>query len=123
MCSRDPFPIPKLENDFSLSGLRPPQVGFLLIITDPKGKPTVGVVYVAPSNCRSYFFFLEIMYFIMQGKICGKPTHIAQTEEPWSRLHDTTTLASTRRSVMHYKHQVVSENLNFHCYLPTFKTS
>uniref|UniRef100_A0A3Q0R0H7 Uncharacterized protein n=1 Tax=Amphilophus citrinellus TaxID=61819 RepID=A0A3Q0R0H7_AMPCI len=38
-----------------------------------------------------------------QKKTYNKPTHIAQTEEPWSRLHDTATLASTQRTVTHCK--------------------
>ncbi|KAI5095021.1 hypothetical protein C0J45_15096 [Silurus meridionalis] len=32
-----------------------------------------------------------------------KPTHIAQQEEPWSRLNDSLTLSSMRRSVLFYK--------------------
>ncbi|XP_044068263.1 protein C1orf194 homolog isoform X1 [Siniperca chuatsi] len=48
-----------------------------------------------------------------QRKTCDKPTHIAQTEQPWSRLHDTATLASTRRSVMHYERQVTIMILTF----------
>ncbi|XP_046896230.1 protein C1orf194 homolog isoform X4 [Hypomesus transpacificus] len=34
-----------------------------------------------------------------------KPTHLAQNDQPWCRLNDTSTLASTRRSVMHYNKQ------------------
>ncbi|XP_044068265.1 protein C1orf194 homolog isoform X2 [Siniperca chuatsi] len=48
-----------------------------------------------------------------QRKTCDKPTHIAQTEQPWSRLHDTATLASTRRSVMHYERQAPNDSLDF----------
>ncbi|KAA8591133.1 hypothetical protein FQN60_002076 [Etheostoma spectabile] len=48
-----------------------------------------------------------------QRKAYDKPTHIAQTEEPWSRLHDTTTLASSRRSVLHYEHQGPNDSLDF----------
>ncbi|XP_051280252.1 cilia- and flagella-associated protein 276 isoform X2 [Dicentrarchus labrax] len=72
MSGRDPFPFPKLENGFTLSGFRPQQQ-------------------------RRY----------------DTPTHIAQTEEPWSRLHDTATLASTRRSVMHYERQSPNDSLDF----------
>ncbi|XP_071332169.1 cilia- and flagella-associated protein 276 [Trachinotus anak] len=72
MSGRDPFPSPKFENGFTLSGFRP-----------------------------------------QQRKTYNKPTHIAQREEPWSRLHDTATLASTRRSVMHYEHQAPSDSLDF----------
>ncbi|XP_071776033.2 protein CFAP276 [Centroberyx gerrardi] len=42
------------------------------------------------------------------------PTHIAQTEEPWSRLHDTATMSSTRRSVMHYDQEAPNDSLDFH---------
>ncbi|CAN9516173.1 unnamed protein product [Ophioblennius macclurei] len=56
MSGRDPFPSPKLENGFSLSGFRREQT-------------------------RPF----------------DKPTHLAQMEEPWSRLHDAATLASSRR--------------------------
>ncbi|XP_075951355.1 cilia- and flagella-associated protein 276 [Anarhichas minor] len=66
MSSRDPFPSPKLENDFTLSGFR------------------------------------------TQRRTFNKPTHIAQTEEPWSRLHETATLSSSRRSVVNYEPQVTS---------------
>ncbi|XP_023283466.1 uncharacterized protein C1orf194 homolog [Seriola lalandi dorsalis] len=49
-----------------------------------------------------------------QRKTYNKPTHIAQTEEPWSHLHDAATLASIRRSVMHYEHQAPNDSLDFH---------
>ncbi|XP_063321100.1 cilia- and flagella-associated protein 276 [Pelmatolapia mariae] len=39
-------------------------------------------------------------YRPQQKKTYNKPTHIAQTEEPWSRLHDTATVASTQRSIL-----------------------
>ncbi|XP_026189200.1 cilia- and flagella-associated protein 276 [Mastacembelus armatus] len=71
MSSRDPFPSPKLENGFTLSGFRP-----------------------------------------QQRKPYDKPTHMAQMEEPWSRLHDAATLASTRRSVMHNEHQAPNDSLD-----------
>ncbi|XP_061908904.1 cilia- and flagella-associated protein 276 isoform X1 [Entelurus aequoreus] len=66
MSNRDPFPFPKLENDFTLGGYRP-----------------------------------------QQRQTYDKPTHIAQLEEPWGRLHDAATLASTRRSAMHNEEQGV----------------
>ncbi|XP_040913571.1 protein C1orf194 homolog [Toxotes jaculatrix] len=72
MSGRDPFPSPKFENGFTLSGFRRQQ--------------------------RTTY---------------DKPTHIAQTEEPWSRLHDTGTLATTRRSVLHYEHQAPKDSLDF----------
>ncbi|XP_026885878.1 protein C1orf194 homolog isoform X2 [Electrophorus electricus] len=42
------------------------------------------------------------------SKVCQKqpfekPIHLAQNDEPWSRLNDTATLASTRRSVFFRK--------------------
>ncbi|XP_035761474.1 protein C1orf194 homolog [Neolamprologus brichardi] len=51
----------------------------------------------------AYRFFgnLELVLFlILQKKTYNKPTHIAQTEEPWSRLHDTATVSSTQRSIL-----------------------
>ncbi|XP_076596100.1 cilia- and flagella-associated protein 276 isoform X1 [Chaetodon auriga] len=71
MSGRDPFPSPKLENGFTLSGFR-----------------------------------------TQQRKTFNKPTHIAQMEEPWSRLHDSATLASTRRSVTHHEHQAPNDSLD-----------
>nr|XP_020471577.1 uncharacterized protein C1orf194 homolog isoform X2 [Monopterus albus] len=50
---------------------------------------------------------------IMDRKTYDKPTHIAQMEEPWSRLHDAATLASTWRSVWCRKHQAPSDSLDF----------
>ncbi|XP_054464847.1 cilia- and flagella-associated protein 276 [Anoplopoma fimbria] len=72
MSGRDPFPSPRFENCFTLSGFRPQQT-------------------------TTY----------------GKPTHIAQTEEPWSRLHDAATLASSQRTVMRYEHQAPMDSLDF----------
>ncbi|XP_053174210.1 cilia- and flagella-associated protein 276 [Scomber japonicus] len=71
MSSRDPYPYPRFEDGFTLSGFRP-----------------------------------------QQRKTYEKPTHIAQTEEPWSRLHDAATMASSRRSVMHSEHQVPHDSLD-----------
>ncbi|XP_031701424.1 cilia- and flagella-associated protein 276 [Anarrhichthys ocellatus] len=71
MSSRDPFPSPKLQNDFTLSGFR--------------------------TQRRTTF---------------SKPTHIAQTEEPWSRLHETATLSSSRRSVVNYEPQAPQDSLD-----------
>ncbi|XP_029012931.1 cilia- and flagella-associated protein 276 isoform X2 [Betta splendens] len=72
MSGRDPFPSPKYEDGFTLSGFRP-----------------------------------------QQRKSYNKPTHLAQMEEPWSRLHNAATSASTRRSVMHSSHQVSNDSLDF----------
>ncbi|XP_011620235.1 cilia- and flagella-associated protein 276 isoform X2 [Takifugu rubripes] len=47
-----------------------------------------------------------------QRKSYDKPTHIAQMEEPWSHLHSSSTLASTRRSAGH-KHRNSGDSLDF----------
>ncbi|XP_034027481.1 protein C1orf194 homolog [Thalassophryne amazonica] len=73
MSNRDPFPSPKFENGFTLSGFRP-----------------------------------------QQKKTFDTPTHIAQTEQPWNRLHDAATFASCQRSVMYDKQQLPSDSLDFH---------
>ncbi|XP_029994096.1 uncharacterized protein C1orf194 homolog [Sphaeramia orbicularis] len=49
-----------------------------------------------------------------QRKISDKPTHLVQTEEPWSRLHDRATISSSRRSVRHHEHQAPKDSLDFH---------
>ncbi|XP_068996673.1 cilia- and flagella-associated protein 276 [Embiotoca jacksoni] len=72
MSSRDPFPSQKVENDITLSGIRPRQ--------------------------RKTF----------------KPTHIAQTEEPWCHLHHTATFSSTQQSVMRHDYQAPKDSLDRH---------
>ncbi|XP_027022990.1 protein CFAP276 [Tachysurus fulvidraco] len=52
------------------------------------------------------------------SKPCQKPpfktpTHIAQNEEPWSRLNDSQTLSSMRRSVLYHK-EAQKDSLDFH---------
>ncbi|XP_072537899.1 cilia- and flagella-associated protein 276 isoform X2 [Salminus brasiliensis] len=42
-----------------------------------------------------------------------KPTHIAQNDEPWSRLNDTATSSSMRRSVLH-RDEAPKDSLDFH---------
>uniref|UniRef100_A0A665U150 Uncharacterized protein n=1 Tax=Echeneis naucrates TaxID=173247 RepID=A0A665U150_ECHNA len=49
-----------------------------------------------------------------QSKKYNKPTHIAQKEEPWSRLHVTATVASTCRSIMYNENQTPNDSLDFH---------
>ncbi|KAL3064175.1 hypothetical protein OYC64_000455 [Pagothenia borchgrevinki] len=49
-----------------------------------------------------------------QRKAYDRPTHIAQTEEPWSRLYDSDTCASYRQSVMHYEPKTPKDSLDFH---------
>ncbi|XP_042264924.1 cilia- and flagella-associated protein 276 [Thunnus thynnus] len=71
MSSRDPFPSPRFEDGFTLSGFRP-----------------------------------------QQRKTYDKPTHMAQTEEPWSRLHDAATVSSSRRSVQYYEHRAPHDSLD-----------
>lgn len=75
----------------------------------------------------SIYFLIKLTHFLCkcgidffsssteQRKTYEKPTHIAQTEEPWSRLHDAATMASSRRSVMHSEHQVSSSHTTFNC--------
>ncbi|XP_075882523.1 cilia- and flagella-associated protein 276 [Nelusetta ayraudi] len=72
MSKRDPYPSPKFENGFTLSGFRP-----------------------------------------LPRKTYNQPTHLAQSEEPWCRLHDAATLASTLRSVTHCKSQPLRDSLDF----------
>uniref|UniRef100_A0A3B4A9W9 Uncharacterized protein n=1 Tax=Periophthalmus magnuspinnatus TaxID=409849 RepID=A0A3B4A9W9_9GOBI len=72
LSNRDPYPSPKLENDSTLSGYKPPQVG-----------------------------------------IFNKPTHLAQIEEPWSRLHGSATWSSFRRSAMFHDQQAPRDSLDF----------
>ncbi|KAG7519419.1 hypothetical protein JOB18_008510 [Solea senegalensis] len=48
-----------------------------------------------------------------QRKTYQKPTHMAQTDEPWSRLHDKATFASTQRSVMLQGYQAPNDSLDF----------
>ncbi|XP_026885877.1 protein C1orf194 homolog isoform X1 [Electrophorus electricus] len=52
------------------------------------------------------------------SKVCQKqpfekPIHLAQNDEPWSRLNDTATLASTRRSVF-FRKETPKDSLDFH---------
>ncbi|CAL8368430.1 unnamed protein product [Lota lota] len=49
-----------------------------------------------------------------QKETFDKPTHLAQNEEPWSRLYVTATSSSNRRSVMHYDQKVPNDSLDFH---------
>uniref|UniRef100_A0A8C6TAG6 Si:ch211-163l21.7 n=1 Tax=Neogobius melanostomus TaxID=47308 RepID=A0A8C6TAG6_9GOBI len=42
-----------------------------------------------------------------------KPTHLAQTEEPWSRLYDSATCSSFRRSATYYDQQAPRDSLDF----------
>ncbi|XP_030641520.1 cilia- and flagella-associated protein 276 [Chanos chanos] len=43
-----------------------------------------------------------------------KPVHIAQNDEPWSRLNDTATLASIRRNIHYYDKEAPRDSLDFH---------
>ncbi|TRY60085.1 hypothetical protein DNTS_011999 [Danionella cerebrum] len=43
-----------------------------------------------------------------------KPTHLAQNDEPWSRLHYTTTETSSRRSVLHNDVRAPKDSLDIH---------
>ncbi|KAK7878535.1 hypothetical protein WMY93_030371 [Mugilogobius chulae] len=53
------------------------------------------------------------MFFIFQRRTFNIPTHLAQSEEPWSRLHDTATSSSFRRSTMYYDQQAPRDSLDF----------
>ncbi|XDV49071.1 hypothetical protein PO909_018393 [Leuciscus waleckii] len=43
-----------------------------------------------------------------------KPTHLAQNDEPWRRLHNTTTQASSHRNVFHYDATAPNDSLDIH---------
>ncbi|KAL7884981.1 hypothetical protein AOLI_G00077510 [Acnodon oligacanthus] len=43
-----------------------------------------------------------------------KPTHIAQGDQPWSRLNDTATQTSMRRSVLYHDNETPKDSLDFH---------
>lgn len=49
---------------------------------------------------RQQAFILDTENSFVQ-KAYNKPTHIAQREEPWSHLHSSPTVASSRRSNEH----------------------
>lgn len=74
-------------------------------------------IMVIETCCHSSTNWLSFVWFVftksksyfcptVQRKIYHQPTHIAQSEEPWCRLHDAATLASTLRSVTHCESQV-----------------
>ncbi|KAM9476058.1 cilia- and flagella-associated protein 276 [Clarias gariepinus] len=48
-----------------------------------------------------------------QKQVFTKPTHIAQTEDPWRRLNDNLTFSSMRRSVLYHK-ETPKDSLDFH---------
>ncbi|KAM8831044.1 cilia- and flagella-associated protein 276 [Synchiropus picturatus] len=49
-----------------------------------------------------------------QMKPYDKPTHLAQNEEPWSRLHSSGTFSSSQRSVWQREQQTPLDSLDFH---------
>ncbi|XP_066500660.1 cilia- and flagella-associated protein 276 [Hoplias malabaricus] len=49
-----------------------------------------------------------------QKLIFKKPTHMAQNEEPWSRLTYTATLSSMRKSALHYDNETPKDSLDLH---------
>lgn len=74
-------------------------------------------IMVTETCCHSSTNWLSFEWFVftksksyfcptVQRKTYNQPTHLAQSEEPWCRLHDAATLASTLRSVTHCKSQV-----------------
>ncbi|KAM4570617.1 cilia- and flagella-associated protein 276 [Fundulus diaphanus] len=86
MSRRDPFPSSKLENDFTLSGYRPQQTRF----------------------------YVSLLLWFVQRRTFDEPIQFCQTDEPRNRLHDTATLASTRRSVATNQPQAPRDSLDFH---------
>ncbi|CAL1606067.1 unnamed protein product [Knipowitschia caucasica] len=49
-----------------------------------------------------------------QHKTYKKPTHLAQTEEPWSHLHGRATSSSFRRSALYCDGQASRDSLDLH---------
>ncbi|XP_018610011.1 cilia- and flagella-associated protein 276 isoform X2 [Scleropages formosus] len=51
-----------------------------------------------------------------QVKIDGQelPLHLAQKEQPWHRLHEDPTLASSRRHYLHFESQAPKDSLDLH---------
>lgn len=90
---RDPFPFPKYENDHAFTGIKPCQVTFLFTSSFNETR----LRFIEFRN--SVFFFL----INVQKIPFKKPTHIAHNEEPWSRLNDSPTFSSMRRSVLYHK--------------------
>lgn len=70
---------------------------------------------------RHWTLFKTEIPIFEQRKSYDKPTHIAQTEEPWSHLHSSSTVASTQRSAAH-KHGVSSTQLGSHTLSTDLKT-
>jgi len=51
-------------------------------------------------------------YYLVNQKLpYDKPTHLAQNDEPWRRLHNTNTQASSHRNVFHNDASVSLLNL------------
>uniref|UniRef100_A0A8C9SLC6 Uncharacterized protein n=1 Tax=Scleropages formosus TaxID=113540 RepID=A0A8C9SLC6_SCLFO len=42
------------------------------------------------------------------------PLHLAQKEQPWHRLHEDPTLASSRRHYLHFESQAPKDSLDLH---------
>ncbi|XP_061112683.1 protein CFAP276-like [Conger conger] len=43
-----------------------------------------------------------------------KPAHLAQNDQPWSRLNDSATLNSLRRNVLYYDEEAPRDSLDLH---------
>ncbi|KAG9332364.1 hypothetical protein JZ751_015007, partial [Albula glossodonta] len=43
-----------------------------------------------------------------------RPAHLAQNDQPWSRLNDATTLASIRRNVLYQDDEAPKDSLDLH---------
>lgn len=76
------------------------------------GNVTLPLLIFLP-NGLFYNLSQSFSFPTVQRKMYDQPTHIAQTEEPWCRLHDAATLASTRQSVVHCEHQVTTQEPDF----------
>ncbi|XP_069489636.1 cilia- and flagella-associated protein 276 [Ambystoma mexicanum] len=50
---------------------------------------------------------------VEQGGSYSKPTHLAQNEDPWNRLHATPTLSSARRDVCYFDPIAPHDSLDF----------
>ncbi|XP_076469054.1 protein CFAP276-like [Babylonia areolata] len=86
MSTRNPYPFPKLENDYDFSGNVPQQVA-------PK---TNSWTIIKKSN-----------------EVYGVPTHLAQQQDPWNRLNSKHTLSSSRHEVYHFDPKAPRDDLDF----------
>lgn len=86
MSTRNPYPFPKVENDEDFYGSAPQQVA-------------------AKTNSWTIYRSSQEVY--------GVPTHLAQQQEPWSRLNTKHTLSSSRHEVYHGDPKAPRDSLDF----------